>query len=251
MKRGLLLSVTVLLLLTACKTGPLKDIRLGKTYGLFVPRKVAIHRAPMRNAETFKLEEAEAFIVEDVMCEEGMGTASCWFDLATSMENHGNAGVAFYKVRFESGKEGYINALYFYPKLADGIISEESAKALGKTPQGFVLETREKIKEGRAAIIEEENNRKSFIESAPWPEDIKKLVLDNKLKIGMTIEQVMLSKNPSERPAFKQFRLRKASETVTEGGVIEKWVFRDYFDKTMKTLYFRDGRLTRWETTAR
>ena len=181
----------------------------------------------------------------------GGGLASCWADLMATMEDPGSFGAVFYKVRFESGKEGYLNGLYFYPKLADGIISEESAKALGKTPRGFVLETIRRIEEGRAAIIEEENNRKNYIESAPWPEDIKQLVLENKLKIGMTIEQARLSKNPSERPAFKPYILRKASETVTEGGVIEKWVVRDYFDKTIKTLYFRDGRLTRWETMAR
>ena len=71
MVRGLLLSVTVLLLLTACTTGPLRDIRLGKTYGLYVPRKVAIHRTPVRGAETFHIEEAEVFIVEDAMCDGG------------------------------------------------------------------------------------------------------------------------------------------------------------------------------------
>ena len=181
----------------------------------------------------------------------GGSLASCWADLMATVEDPESFGAVFYKVRFESGQEGYINGRYFYPKTADGIISEETTKALGTTPRGFALKAKNKFEEGRAAIIEEENNRKNYIESAPWPEDIKQLVLENKLKIGMTIEQARLSKNPSERPAFKPYILRKASETVTEGGVIEKWVVRDYFDKTMKTLYFRDGRLTRWETTAR
>ena len=84
MVRGLLLSVAVLLLLTSCKTGPLRDIRLGKTFAVLAPDEIAIHMRPVRGSETSHLEEPETFIVEDVMCDGGgyhlvLGRP-CWYD---------------------------------------------------------------------------------------------------------------------------------------------------------------------------
>ena len=241
MKKLLVLSFVLCLALIACTTGPLRDIRIGKTYGLFVPREVAIHRAPIRGSETFHLEEAEAFIVDTALCDGGGSLGSCWADLMATVEDPESFGAVFYRVVFESGTEGYINGRYFYPKLADGLISEESAKALGTTPEGFALKARKMNEEGRAQVAEAEEKRKHAIESAPWPEDIKRLVLEWRIIIGMTKEQVFLSQNPPDIPPFKQ--LRRVSEQVTSDGVAEKWVYKG------TSYYFLNDILERWESS--
>ena len=241
MKRGLLLSISMLLLITACTTGPLRDIRIGKTFAVLAPDEIVIHKRPVRGGETFHLEEAEAFIVDDAKCEGGGSLASCWADLMATIEDPGSFAAVFYKVRFESGKEGYINGRYFYPKLSYYMTSEERSTALGTTPEAAVLRVRKKYKDGEARIMEALKKREHAIESAPWPEDIKKLVLERRIIIGMTKEQVLLSQNPPDIPPFKQ--LRKTNEAVTRDGVAEKWVYKG------TSYYFLNYILERWESS--
>jgi len=140
MRRLYLLSVALLLLLVSCKTGPLKDIRLGKSFAVIIPDKVLIHSRPVLDSETFRLEEAEEFLVEDVVCEDGMKTGACYWELTTAPSNPDIVKIVFYKVRFESGREGYINGRYFYPELSYYMTSEELQALHGSTPGEYAAQ---------------------------------------------------------------------------------------------------------------
>ena len=171
----------------------------------------------------------------------GGAITSCWADLVGMIENPENSAVAFYKVRFESGKEGYINGRYFYPKLSYYMTSEERTAVRGTTPEELAKKVRNELKDAESQLKEAENKRKHTIESAPWPEDIKRLVLERRIIIGMTKEQVLLSQNPPDIPPFKQ--LRKTNETVSRDGVAEKWVYKG------TSYYFLNDILERWESS--
>ncbi len=132
-KIALLLAV-MLVTLVSCHSGPLSDIRIGKTYGVFAADEILFQTAPSPDAETFYLDKAQSFYVEDYACRDGMSTPGCFFEMSMAMEDPKMFEVIYFKVNFEFGGEGYINGKYFYPELADYIISEETAEHMGTTP---------------------------------------------------------------------------------------------------------------------
>ena len=88
-----------------------------KNYLIYTKDKIPVYTRPLRGGEVFYIDRTEAFVVEDVVCEDGMSTAMCWLDLASIPGASPDVAdkftsVAFYKVRFESGVEGYINAVF-------------------------------------------------------------------------------------------------------------------------------------------
>jgi hypothetical protein len=240
----MVLSFVVFMALTACTAGSLKDIRIGKSFGIFGPKKIVIHSAPSFQSESFKLEKAEAFVVEDVMCADGKGILSCWSDLIVAKDNPQLAQVAFYKVRFDSGREAYINAAYFYPKLSRYIIDEKIAKRLGTTPSGYAQKAREeeeaieikvkaRFEHRKQLLIELDRLRLKGIATSPWSDADKEMVLKHRVRIGMTKNQLLLSKGIS----------LKVTKSVTAEGEFENW----YYKTT--TYYFKNNKLIKWETT--
>ncbi|MEE8575516.1 MAG: hypothetical protein V3T30_08900, partial [Thermodesulfobacteriota bacterium] len=139
----------------------MKDRKIGKTYGLFAPDEVFIHTAPSLDAQRYHFDQAQIFVIEEVVCADGVGKLNCYSDLILSKDDPRLAKVAFEKVRFESGEIGYINALYFYPKLSDYIISEKEAKALGTTPKGFVERSIRRHAEAERKYYEEQDQKKA------------------------------------------------------------------------------------------
>ena len=73
----------------------------------------------------------------------------------------------------------------------------------------------------RAAHVEKVRLKK-------WPQDIEKAVLDGKVKIGMTDEQVSLAWG----------KPNKVNRTIASWGTHEQWVYGNTF------LYFENGILT-------
>jgi hypothetical protein len=244
MKKLIILSFMVFMALTACTTGPLKDIRIGKNYGVLFPKKVVVHTAPSPKSRVFKLDVSEAFLVEDVMCADGKSLWSCYSDLVISKDHPEYAQVAFYKVKFESGKEGYINAGYFYPKLSNSLVSEDIAAVGNETPAEYmarVRQGREDIRvEGKARferqkqlLIELDRLRLKGIATSPWSDADKEMVLKHRVRIGMTKNQLLLSKG----------RAIKITKSVTVEGEFENWYYKG------TTYYFKDNKLIKWETT--
>jgi hypothetical protein len=234
----------VFMALTACTAGSLKDIRIGKDFGIVNPKQIVIHTAPSFSSKSFKLEESEAFVVEDVMCADGKGILSCWSDLIVSKDNPQLAQVAFYKVRFDSGREAYINARYFYPKLSYHITSEKRTAVRNTTVREYMAKIRqedkdlirkakERFEHRKQLLIELDRLRLKGIATSPWSDADKEMVLKHRVRIGMTKNQLLLSKGIS----------LKVTKSVTVEGEFENWYYKG------TTYYFKNNRLIRWETT--
>ena len=246
MKKTAFLLIVMLFMVVSCKTGPLKDIRLGKNFGIFAGDKILVHKAPSKDAETFYIKTPQAFHVEDVVCEDGVGKLSCYTDLAISKDYPDMAQVAYYKVSFELGGEGYINAKYFYPELASFIISEETAEHMDTTPSAFAKRARDqyasdKLKVKKVFEIVEngirqfkEDTNKS-IEKEAWPEEENIRIRNHEVWIGMNIYQLLLSQYNPEK--------RELSETAE--GKFETWHYSD----TNTRYYLKNDILIKSKTT--
>ncbi len=81
----------------------------------------------------------------------------------------------FYKVKFASGKEGYISP--------DNFLEELNVTILTVDPKAD-----EKRK--AAAAAEEEKNRVDWIRSQPWPQAIKDAAIKKQVVAGMTTDEV-------------------------------------------------------------
>lgn len=212
MKRLALFSVAILLLCASCATGPAKDIRVGKSFGVITAEKVIVHSSPSLQSQGFLSRDLQEFIIEDVTCADGISKASCWTSLAGARSFPQNAAVAFYKVKFKSGEEGFVNARYFFPGLSEHLTDSDGFK---------------KFKD-----LEEK--RREAIDAALWTDEMKKSALAHELKIGMNIEQVRLALG-------WQGSVPKVVDAVTGKGVAEKLSFRDI------VCYFEDGILVKWK----
>ena len=246
MKKIAFLLIVMLFMVISCKTGPLKDIRLGKNFSIYAGDKILVHKAPSKDAETFYIKTPQAFLVEDVVCEDGVGKLSCYSDLMIANDYPDVVKVAYYKVSFELGGEGYINAKYFYPKLASFIISEESAEHMDTTPSAFAKRARDQYAQNEIevkrlfGIVEngirqfKEDTNKS-IEKEAWPEEENIRIRNHEVWIGMNIYQLLLSQYNPEK--------RELSETAE--GKFETWHYSD----TNTRYYLKNDILIKSKTT--
>ena len=246
MKKITFLLIVMLFTLVSCKTGPLKDIRLGKDFGIYAADEILIHKAPSKDADTFYLDTEQAFHVEDVVCEDGVGKLTCFTDLAISKDYPEMAQVAYYRVSFEFGGEGYINAKYFYPKLAKYIIHEDTAKRMGTTPSEYAKRARDEYAQNEIEvkrlfeIVENgirqfKEDTKKAIDEQHWPEEEDIRIRNHDVWIGMNIYQLLLSQYNPEK--------RELSETVE--GKFETWHYSD----TNTRYYLKNDILIKSKTT--
>lgn len=236
MKRLLPVLIVVVAAVIAC-TAPLKEIRSGWTYAIVEPYEVIISAGPSSEAAVFFLEEPEAFVVEGGVCSDDKGLNECFSDLMIAGRFKDAAGSAFYQVRFESGRKGYISAGYFYPELSYSLASQERAAKLGLDPAGYANRLRDERKKLKAEFERFEQERIRLIEDSAWSRDVKKLLAERRLFRGMDMDQAMLSLARAGRPP-------KITKTDTEKGALEKWVLGE------GTYYFKRGALIRWKTPA-
>ena len=266
MKRLGILRILLSVFLTAC-TGYMKDIRMGKSFGIYAPSRIPIYREPTLKSEVYYLKDPVVFVVEDVQFPEEytLGDKTMFFlDPITSespaaYEEEVRSGRAyfadrFFKARFDSGEVGYIHFRYFYPELARGMTSEENTAVRGTTVREYIAEARadykkiereakeraaadrERARKQKEALAENirkaEETRLQGISKAPWSARQKELVRNHKVWIGMTKDQLLFSK----------YSPKGIKKRVTAEGEFEDWFYKD------TTYYFKNNRLIRWES---
>jgi regulator of protease activity HflC (stomatin/prohibitin superfamily) len=89
---------------------------------------------------------------------------------------------------------------------------------------------RERAEAERQAVLKRERERVASIKSRGWAKDVERAVIERKVMLGMTSEQVSLSWGPP----------RKVNKTVRASGVSEQWVYSDdsyvYLDNGLVTV---------------
>ncbi len=224
MKKVVLLIFTVLLL--ASCAGKMKDIRIGESYVVIVPDEVVFSSEPSAKAEGYYLDEALSFEVVDAVCEKGVSLINCGWEMAAAMDNPVFFKVRWMKVLFETGKEAYLNGLYFFPELAVGLTPEEYTIMDGFTAKEYAAQLRVKYAEARrkdreiyerqkANAKDLEEKRQAAIEAGPWSEEEKRRMREHMVWIGMTSEQMLLS----------IYKADSATRTTTSAGVYERWTY--------------------------
>lgn len=236
MKKLILVLLAILAAGAAC-TRVFRDMRIGQSYAVINPDEVIINAGPSPGSEAFFLEEPEAFVIEGSACADDTAVKDCFADLMVAGRFKDAAGSAFYLVRLESGRKGYVNAGYFYPKLSYSLASKERAEKFGLDPAGLALRLRDERKALKAASERFEKERVRLIEDSSWSNDVKRLLMERRVFRGMDREQAMLSLARADRHP-------KITRTDTEKGELEKWVLGE------GVYYFRSGALVRWKTPA-
>ena len=125
MKRLILLSIALMLLLASCVwTAQLNPI-IGRRYIVVEPDKVVFYKKPSIKSESFQVVKNERFKTKAIACSDNRFT--CVFDIFKS--DHRDS--VFFKIRLESGKEGYLSTRFFYYlPYANYIISKGSERYL-------------------------------------------------------------------------------------------------------------------------
>jgi hypothetical protein len=109
----------------------------------------------------------------------------------------------YYKVKFDSGKEAYIQPEAFLEELNLGIASVD--------PQAIE-------KKKAAAAAEEEKNRVAWIQAQPWPRNVKEAAIKRQVLPGMNAAEVKkILGNPM-----------RVSRVKTQLNVVEEhWLYAD------------------------
>ncbi len=253
-----------LFLQTGC-VGGFKDMRIGKTFVITSPDKVVLLKERSLESETFHLDKPDVFTVEDLTSpkEYTFGDKAVMFsgegkDLVSSKgrDSSKTATLAdvniagLYKVRFDSGVEAYINSRYIYPysSSSEYILSEGEVEERGMTTRQYLEWFKERSEENRKltemlpkvekdALDKFERERREKIFSLPWNKEKKQFILDRKLRVGMTKEEVSLSLN-----TLTDFPRKNVGEKGTSEGVEEEWIMAGG-----KTYRFRNNVLAEWE----
>jgi hypothetical protein len=127
MKRLVLLSIALMLLLASCVWTYQFSPIIGRRYILVEPDKVIFYKEPSIKSESFQVVKNEKFRTEALVCSENRFT--CVFDIFNLKE----IDSGFFKIILESGKEGYLSTRYFfYLPYANYIISKGSEKYLSR-----------------------------------------------------------------------------------------------------------------------
>lgn len=236
MKRLAPVLIATLVSVLSC-TGLSRDIRIGRNYAIVDPEEVMINTGPSSESEAFFLEEPEAFVIDGSVCADELIVTDCFAELMVAGRFEAAAGSAFYLVRFESGRKGYLNARYFYPTVSYSIASKERAAGLGLDPAGFAKRLRGERKALKVEFERFEQERRRLIEDSVWSQEVKRLLVDRRIFIGMDRDQLMLSlARAGKHPQIIQ--------VDTEKGGTEKWLLGE------GVYYFRRGALVRWKTPA-
>ena len=101
-----LLFVLIMLLLQSCAWTYRLNPFIGKKYMVKDISGVIFYEEPSLKSPSFSLQKSETFTVISFVCPEGK--FSC------NMQIMKDLYALFYKVKFDSGKEGYINSKDFY-----------------------------------------------------------------------------------------------------------------------------------------
>jgi hypothetical protein len=159
--------------------------RIGNTYWTASAEnhELTLLTAPAANASSFQAPADEAFEVTDLVGQK--------------------AQAPFYKVRFASGKQGFISPENFLEELNVTIFSVD-------------LKADEKRK--AAAAAEEERDRVRWIQSQPWSQTVKDAAMRKEVVVGM---------NPDEVRKVLGNPTRATKIQSPQGNVEEQWFYPD------------------------
>lgn len=159
--------------------------RIGTTYwtGSAENHDLTVLSAPAANAKSFRAPADEAFEVTDLVGQK--------------------AQAPFYKIRFTSGKEGFISPENFLEELNVTI---------------FTVDLKADEKRKAAAAAEEEKNRVQWIQAQPWSQAVKDAAMNKQVVAGMNTDEVRkVLGNPTRATKIQS----------PAGNVEEQWFYPD------------------------
>jgi hypothetical protein len=174
--------------------------RVGKTYWAASPdnRKLSVLSAPRANASSFGAPPDEAFEITELV---GQKTQNL-----------------FYKVKFTSGKGGFISPDTFLEELNVTILT---------------VDPKADEKRKAAAAAEEDKNRIDWIQSQPWSQAVKNAAIKKQVLSGMNTDEVRKILGSPTRISKV-----RGPQTISE----EQWFYADG-----NVLVFHNGLLNRVE----
>lgn len=132
MKRWALFTI-LLVVLASCGGFKTHNDLIGERYTAVVLEKVAFFDGPSLESKAFFLDRPEEFVIEEVECGEGKKDVICPYE-RDEFGDPKNFDKIFYKVKFESGKTGYLHAAYiFYSQLSKYLLSPLGYMYFGNT----------------------------------------------------------------------------------------------------------------------
>lgn len=140
--------------------------------------------APSASADSFLPQAKESFQITEVV--QGSGQKAY-----------------YYKVRFDTGREGYIDI--------DSFLEQLNLTLLTVDP-----DRRQKIRAARE--VEEESKREARIRAQPWPEHIKEAVLRRQAVLGMNMKE-------AREALGKPRRIAKIADANPLIGAQEQWIY--------------------------
>ena len=174
--------------------------RVGKTYwaALADKRKLSVLSAPKANASSFAAPPDEAFEITELV----------------GQKSHD----VFYKVKFASGKEGFIHPDSFLEELNVTI---------------WTVDPKADEKRKAAAAAEEDKKRAEWIQSQPWSQAVKNAAMKKQVLSGMSTGEVKKIIGGPTR-----INKIKGPQNISE----EQWFYADG-----NVLVFQNGLLSRVE----
>ena len=175
---------------------------IGKTYWAVAEegKRALFFSAPSPSAASFLAELKESLQVTEMV----QGSAQ--------------RAAAYYKVKFGSGREGYIDV--------DSFLGELNLTLLTVDPDRGQKMRSAKESEG-------ESKRAARIRAQPWPEHIKEAVLQRKAVLGMTVKE-------AREALGKPTRVVKVRDDSPLMGQQEQWIYQNG-----PVLTFTNGLITR------
>lgn len=171
--------------------------KVGQTYWVVVEedRRPSFFNSPSPSAASFPAEPKDSFVISELV--------------GVKAKN------PYYKVKFASGKEGYIPV--------ESFLEEFNATLVTKDP-----DSDQKRKLARDA--EQESERVAWIRAQPWPERTKEAALRREVVPGMSAKDVKMVLGKPNRIVKLKNRHQKIGE---------QWIYANGF-----TLTFSNGLLT-------
>lgn len=178
---------------------------VGKTYWAIADdgRRALFFSAPSPSASSFLPEPKESLKITEMV----QGSAQ--------------RPTTYYKVKLGSGREGYIDVDSFLGELNATLVTQDPDRG-------------QKIRAAKEA--QEEEKREARIRAQPWPEHVKKAVLNRQAIVGMDMKE-------AREALGKPNRVVKINNTNPLMGQQEQWIY----DKG-PVLSFTNGLVTRIQT---
>jgi len=173
---------------------------VGKTYWVVAAegKSPLFYSAPSSSASSLRTGERESFRITEMA---GASTQK-----------------PYYRVRFSSGREGYISV--------DSFLEEFNSTLLAQDPDHRSRQKSEK----------EESRREARIRSQPWPEHVKEAVLKRQAILGMNM-------NEAKAALGKPARVVKLRQNNSLMGEQEQWIYENG-----PVLTFTNGIITRMQS---